>query len=285
MSVRVQYFTDPSCAWSWNTEPKLRRLMVEFGDSLSWTYVMGGLSRDFTALPDKGKKAYTWLLKHWLDVSDQGGMPVDPRMWSEGPIASSYPACMAVKAAGMQAFDGGYAYLRAVREGLMCFRRKLDTTEALVEEARGAGLDVERFRVDLGSHATVEAFGADLELARDIPDDARERGGTSKKEGPERVTFPTMAFHGQDGSVRRVYGFRPYEEYAGAALAAGAEPLGGDPPGVLEAVKRFGRMSTKEVEAVCNLAGPRAHAELWQLASDWRLKPVKVLTGWLWEAA
>jgi putative protein-disulfide isomerase len=285
MSVRVQYFTDPSCVWSWNTEPKLRKLMVEFGNSLAWTYVMGGLSRDFTGLPDKGEKAYRWLLKHWLDVSEKGGMPVDSRLWSEGPITSSYPACMAVKAGAMQSADGGYAYLRAVREGLACFRRKLDNTEALVEEARTAGLDVQRFRVDLGSHATVEAFGADLEAARDIPDDAREREGTSKRDGPERVTFPTMAFHGEDGTVRHVYGFRPYEEYREAALAAGAEPAGADPPGVLDAVKRFGRMATKEVELVCDLPEPRAHAELWRLASEWKLRPLRVLTGHLWETA
>ena len=62
---------------------------------------------------------------------------------------------------------------RGRREGLLCFRRKLDTTEALVEEARQAGLDVERFRIDLGSHAIVEAFGADLEVTRTIPPEAR----------------------------------------------------------------------------------------------------------------
>jgi putative protein-disulfide isomerase len=285
MSVRVQYFTDPSCAWSWNTEPKLRKLMVEFGNSLSWTYVMGGLSRDFTDTPDGGEKAYRWLLLHWLEVSDGGGMPVDPRLWSEGPIKSSYPACMAVKAAAQQAGDSGHAYLRALREGLFCFRRKLDNTEALVEEARGAGLDVQRFRVDLASHGTVEAFGADLEAARTIPDDARERGGTSEHGGRERLTFPTMAFHGEDGSVRRVYGFRPYEEYREAALAAGAEPTGGDPPSVLEAMKRFGRMAAKEVEAVCELPEPRAHAALWGCASEWKLRPLRVLTGYLWEMA
>jgi putative protein-disulfide isomerase len=284
MAVRVKYFTDPSCAWSWSTEPKLRRLMVEFGDSLSWTYVMGGLTRDFTSDDDGGDAMFRWLTTHWMDVSEKGGMPLDPRLWSEGPISSSYPACMAVEAAKEQTGDGGYRMLRALREGLFCFRRKLDNTEALVEEARGAGLDVQRFRVDLGSHAIVEAFGADLEAARDIPDDARERGGTSTVSGPERVTFPTMAFEGDDGARHHVYGFKPYEDYCEAALAAGAEP-GGATPGVLEAVKRFGRMATKEVEVVCDLPTPRAGAELWQLASDWKLKPVKVLTGYLWEPA
>jgi putative protein-disulfide isomerase len=259
--------------------------MVEFGNSLSWTYVMGGLSRAFTDTPDGGDKAYRWLLTHWLDVSETGGMPVDPRLWSEGPIKSSYPACMAVKAAAQQSTDGGYAYLRALREGLFCFRRKLDNTEALVEEARGAALDVQRFRVDLASHGTVEAFGADLEAARVIPDDARELGGTSRHGGPERLTFPTMAFHGEDGSVRRVYGFSPYEEYREAALATGAEPTGSEPPGVLEAVKRFGRMAAREVEAVCELPEPRAQAALWGFASDWKLRPLRVLTGYLWETA
>jgi putative protein-disulfide isomerase len=286
MAVRISHFTDPSCAWSWNTEPKLRRLMVEFGDSLSWTYVMGGLSRDLTHTPDRGERIFRWLLLHWFEVSEQGGMPVDPRLWKEAPITTSYPACIAVKAATMQSADGGYAYLRAVREGLFCFRRKLDNTEALVEEARGAGLDVQRFRVDLASHASVEAFGTDLEATREIPDDARERHGTTTKlGGPERLTFPTMAFQGEDGSVRHVYGFRPYAEYREAALAAGAQTLGGDPPGVLEAVKRFGRMATKEVMEVCDLPEPRAQAELWKLASEWKLKPTKVLTGHLWEAA
>jgi hypothetical protein len=169
---------------------------------------------------------------------------------------------MAVKAASEQASDGGYAYLRALREGLMCFRRKLDTTEALIEEARRVKLDVERFRIDLGSHATVEAFGTDLDATRAEP-----------------WPLPTLLF---DGSLA-VSGFRPYGEYREAVLAAGAAAAGGDPPGVLDAVKRFGRMATAEVVEVCDLPLPRAQAELWRLASDWELRPVRILTGYLWE--
>ena len=51
------------------------------------------------------------------------------------------------------------------------------------------------------------------------------------------------------------------------------------------ALGAFGRMATAEVEAVCDLPGPRAHAELWRLAAEWRVKPVRVLTGYLWEPA
>jgi hypothetical protein len=54
---------------------------------------------------------------------------------------------------------------------------------------------------------------------------------------------------------------------------------------VEEALRRFGRLATPEVAAVCDLPGPRASAELWRLASEWRVRPERALTGELWVAA
>jgi putative protein-disulfide isomerase len=282
MTVLARYYTDPTCPWSWSAEPAVRKLMVEFGDNVSWTYVMGGLARDYTKSPG-GNEA---LLAHWLDVADEGNMPIDPRLWREGPIASSYPACMAVRAAAEQAGDGGYRYLRLVREGLMCFRRKLDSTEALVEEARRARLDVERFRVDLASNAIVEAFGEDLEEVRHPPEEARAAEGTVISTGGcERMSFPSIAFAGEDGARVYVSGERPYEEMRAAAEAAGADPVDAPAPTVPEALRRFGLMGTAEVAAVCALPGPHAPAELWRLASEWQVRPVRVVTGDMWEPA
>ena len=189
-------------------------------------------------------------------------MPVDPRLWTEGPLGSSYPACLAVKAGQDQ--DRGLELFRALQVGLFCFRRKLDTTEALIEEARAAGLDAARFRIDLGSNATVENFGNDLEELR-------------AAEGP----LPSARF----GDDVWVNGAAPYDEWRAAALAAGAEPQDGSAPDVAAALRSFGRMAEPEVEAACGLAGPRARAELWRLASEWQAKPTRVLTGWLWEGA
>lgn len=267
--------------------------MVEFGEGLRWTWVMGGLARRLDqgyADPEAGiggsSAPFPELVLHWLDVAAESRMPLDPRLWSEGPIASTYPACMAVKAAGEQGPRAAYAYLRAVREGLMCFRRKLDTTEALVEEGRRVRLDVERFRRDLASNAIVEAFGADLEEARTIPDQARAAGEVRDAGGGrERVTLPSAAFVAEDGTRHWVFGVRPYEDYRAAAEAAGARPSGEERPDVLDALRRFGAMAAVEVEAVCELPEPRAAAELWRLASEWRAKPTRVLTGYLWEAA
>ena len=228
---------------------------MEFGTDLSITYVMGGLAREFDA-PAR-------MIVPWLDVSERSGMPLDPRLWSEAPLSSSYPACMAVKAAAEQGGEAAGRYLRTLREGVMCFRRKLDAPEALVAEARSAGLDVERFRAALDSNAIVEAFGADLEETRAVD-----------------AELPFLRFGDQ-----LIAPEAPYAEWRAAALAAGAAPVEQRLPDPLAAVARFGRVATAEVAALCDLPLTRAAAELWGLAVELRLRPVRVLTGELWEPA
>jgi predicted DsbA family dithiol-disulfide isomerase len=204
-------------------------------------------------------------------------MPVDPRLWLESPPSSSYPACLAVKAAGEQGCDRQAAYLRAVREGLACGRRKLDGADALADVAHGvAGLDVARFRIDLGSNAIVELLAGDLERAA-------EAGRRAGEEG--RVRLPSLEFSDADGRVHGVYGPQPYDAYRGAARAAGAAPADGPPPSVEEALRRFGTLATAEVAAACDLPGPRAAAELWRLAAEWRVRFERRMTGELWSLA
>ena len=239
--VRAIYYTDPADPWSWALEPALRRIHVEFGDRVPFTYVMGGLARQIEDGPA--------VARTWLDAGAASGMPVDPRLWLDGPPASTYPACLAVKAAADQGDPA--PYLRRLREGFALHGRKLDTTEALVEAARGTpGVDVERFRIDLASNAIVEAFGADLERMR-----ARE------------LTVPTIEI-----GDRPLFGLVAYDELRDAALAAGAEPLEERPPTVEAALRRFGPLTAPEIAAVCSLPGPRAPAELWSLAAEWRVR-------------
>jgi len=284
VAVRVRCITDPACVWSWAAEPVIRSLMVEFGDSLSWTFVMGGLAREFPPQAGDGPAGY---VAKWLEACAVSQMPVDPRIWQEGPPSSSYPMCLAVKAGGEQGPAAAYRLLRALREGTFCTRRKLDTTEALVEEARGAGLDAQRFRIDLGSHAIVEAFGADLEEARSAPVVAQAAGGLrcSESAGDERVPFPSFRFEGEDGGVAWACGSQPYEDLRAAVMGAGAQPSGEPRPGVLDALRRFRRMAPVEVAAVCDLPAPKADAELAELALQWRVRPVPVLAARLWEPA
>jgi len=235
--------------------------MVEFGNDLEITYVMGGLAREF--------EDPAALVMRWLEDAAGSGMPVDPRIWDGAAPRSSYPACIAYRAAAEQGRDAAERYLRALREGFMCHRRKLDGPEALMEEARRAGLDGARFRIDLESNAILEAFGADLEETRSLGDPA----------------LPVLRFMSEDGEDARVASSEEYEEWGAAALAVGGTPSSEPPPDVPGALRRFGRMATAELAAVCDLPGPRAGAEVWRLASEWRAARVPVLFGELWEAA
>lgn len=240
MPVHVLYVTDPACPWSWGAEPHLRRLEAGFGDEVRITYVMGGFARQF----DKPLDA----LRQWLEVA-AAGMPADPRLWLDAPPKSSYPACLAVKAAAEQGLDA--AYLRRVREAIACERVKADSPDVLTALAREVpGMNVERFAVDLASNAIVEAFGADLERAREV--------------GAQMPAFVV------DGEVVD----------PGAIDAPRQRP-----PTVEEALRRWPRMGVPEVAAACDLPGPRAPAELWRLALEWRARPTMFLTGALWSAA
>jgi putative protein-disulfide isomerase len=292
MPVQIRYYTDPADPWSWGAEPKLRRLLWEFGDGLRVRFVMGGLARrydseyrDLDSGIGVGSDVFADLGAQWLDAAAKNGMPCDPRLWSLNPIASTYPACQAVTAAADQGDEAQAHYLRRLREGLLCGRRKLDHIEALVGEAGPAGLDPERFRIDLTSNAIVEAFGADLEETRALAGEARAAGGAKQGQVGERVRFPSMVFAGDGGERHAVWGTQPYAAYRKAALAAGAEPSTSRPPEPLEAIERFGRCATREIEELTQRPRPVVEAELWSLARDWRLKPVPVLIGTLWEPA
>jgi protein-disulfide isomerase-like protein with CxxC motif len=266
--------------------------MWQFGGELRFVWVMGGLARRYGAdyRDDEGRigsgpDCFADLMAHWLDVTAETGMPCDPRIWTQSPISSTYPACMAVKAASEQGTDAGYRYLRRLREGLMVERRKLDHADALVGEAGPAGLDVERFRIDLSSNAITELFAADLDEVRDVPDEARTAGMVRHTEGKDRVAFPSAVFIGEDGERHGVWGWQPYDAYRDAAVAAGAAPANQGPLAPLDAVERFGSLTGKEAEVLADAPIPVVEAELWRLATEWKLKPVGGPTGTRWERA
>jgi predicted DsbA family dithiol-disulfide isomerase len=280
MTVQLRFYTDPACPWSWAAEPALRRLMWEFEGELEFVWVMGGLARGYenANLLD--------VISQWLEDADAGGMPCDPRLWTKHPLDSTYPACRAAKAAAEQGAEAEYRYLRTLREGIMCEQRKLDDDESLIDAAGRAGIDRERFETDLRSPASGEAFDADLAEVRDPPQDARDAAAIHRdKKGRERISFPSALFVGEGGSRNGAWGNDSVdvEEMRAAALASGAKQIneGGLEPA--EAIRRFGRCATRELEVLAGNPLPALEAELWEMARDGRLKPIRALIGTLWE--
>jgi predicted DsbA family dithiol-disulfide isomerase len=251
--VEVISYTDPACPWSWAAEPALRRLQAEFADEARITYVLAGMAREITDPHE--------MLLRGLDASAASGMPVDPRGWAGRggrPPRSTYPACLAVKAAQEQGPAIGAAYLRVLREGFWLRRGALDTPDALENAARDVpGLDAARFAIDVRSSAIAEAFGADLERGRGLALPSFDVAG--RRVGPD--------------------GLRD----AVAAAGAASRPL----PAPEVAIRRLGALTTAEVVAATGLPWPRAEHALWSLALEFGLRPERVGLGGgvLWHVA
>jgi predicted DsbA family dithiol-disulfide isomerase len=269
--VEVIYYTDPGCPWSWAAEPALRRLQWEFADQVPITYVLGGMAQEISE-PEH-------VLLEALDAAAASAMPVDVRGWGgrEGRSPrSTYPACLAAKAAAEQGSEA--SYLRVLLEGFWLRRAPLDAPDGLEAAARAVpGLDQARFAIDLHSSAIAEAFGADLERARSVPAEQQAQGIA-----PARVVLPAFEVRG-GGEIRWVSGRVTPEALREAVVAAGAAPQ--PLPSVQDVVRRGGSPSTAEVVAATGLPWPRAAHELWSLATDLRVRAERIGGGELWHLA
>lgn len=216
--IEITYYTDPLCSWSWAFEAEWRRLRYEFGNQLGWRYVMGGLLADWERFSDPLNDITRPIQMgpHWLQVKYLAGVPIEERIWHTDPPASSYPACIAVKAAERQGAAAGEAYLRRLREAVMLEQRNIARRDVLIDLAETLAaqrladvtFDVARFQADMDQPALLDAFRDDLKDAR-----YRDIG-----------RFPTLILRASNGQAIIIVGYRPYDALR-AALASSAPDL------------------------------------------------------------
>ena len=114
-SVKIIYYTDPICSSCWGIEPQLRKLKLEYGNSIDIEYRMGGLLPDWS-YNSGGISKPSDVAHHWDEVSLHYDMPIDGDVWLEDPLPSSYPPSIAFKAAQLQDEEKAILFLREVRE-------------------------------------------------------------------------------------------------------------------------------------------------------------------------
>jgi predicted DsbA family dithiol-disulfide isomerase len=201
--LELVYYTDPLCCWSWAFEPHWRRLRAEFGAALDCRYRMAGMIADWNSYSDPLNSVSRPLQMGpiWREAQHLAGVAVDDRIWALDPPASSYPACLAVKAAELQSADAADLYLRRLREAVMTQRRNIARREVLLEladELAAAApdrLDAERLGRDLDGQAARDALREDIK-------EARYRG---------IGRFPTLTLRNPGGAGIVLVGYRPYE--------------------------------------------------------------------------
>jgi predicted DsbA family dithiol-disulfide isomerase len=168
---------------------------------------MGGLLADWQSYHDPFNDVSNpaQMVPRWFQVREMSGMPLGEQIWTVDLPASSYPACMAVKAAEHQGQAIVEDYLRRLREAVMLERRNIARQDVLLavaqETARasstGEYLDLKRFCDDLDAPETLEAFRHDLR-------DAAYYG---------IGRFPTLILHRTDRHGIVLVGYRPSDMF------------------------------------------------------------------------
>src|ERR1700754_2892671 len=138
-TIEVTEFTDPGCVWSWSSEPKLRRLRLQYGDRVAWRRVFGIQIDDVKlSFPDRDpvdgaeewrggrgppppppparRRARRGGRAACRPAAAHPAAPITPRL--EWMHASTWPASRAAKAAEAQGPEVADAVLRRLREGV-----------------------------------------------------------------------------------------------------------------------------------------------------------------------
>lgn len=198
--VKIIYYTDPICSSCWGIEPQLRKLKLEYGNSIEIEYRMGGLLPDWS-YNSGGISKPSDVAHHWDEVSVYYDMPIDGDVWLEDPLASSYPPSIAFKAAQIQDEGKAILFLRAIREMVFMQKKNITKWEYLESAAKQAGLDIATFKTDYEGKAK-ELFNEDLVMGKALG----VRG------------FPTLFFMDTSGHQEIVYGTKAYKVFENALL-------------------------------------------------------------------
>jgi predicted DsbA family dithiol-disulfide isomerase len=263
--VKVIYFTDPICSSCWGIEPQLRKLKMEYGNSIEIEYRMGGLLPDWS-YNSGGISKPSDVAHHWDEVSIHYDMPIDGDVWLEDPLNSSYPPSIAFKAAQIQDNEKAILFLREIREMVFLQKKNIAKWENLEIAAKRVGLNSEQLKTDFSSKAKI-AFEDDLKLAKQFG----VRG------------FPTMFFVDPIGQRETVYGLRPYAFYESAVLKLYPTAMKNEYNKNWESLfSKYHSLTAKEFSELSET--PRAESEkvLDDLAAEGNLEKLTSKNGSIW---
>ncbi len=275
--VEVVWYTDPINVWCWGCEPAIRRLQVRYADAVHVDVVMGGLFEDFTPVRENwarmsGGRWQDSVLAFLNAVAAHHRMPMDvPRMMtSVDDLRSTWPSCIAVKAAGLQGKARELPYLRHYREAMYVEGRKVTSEDVQVELASEIGLDAAAFSRALEDGTAEAAFHKDLDVCR-----SRSITG-----------FPTFELSRGVATVR-LDGWQPWDAFDDALreFAPDLRPRPMDPTSesVRLVLRRFGACATLEVAAVLGVTDDEAEILLEDLEAQGAISRREVGAGLFWQ--
>lgn len=129
---------------------------------------MGGLIRDYEHYknPVNSINRPSQMGPLWMEAKHTSGQPRDESIWIKDPVDTSYPACMAAKAAEIQSFNAGEAMLRKLREAVMMLAKNISQKQVILKIAENLEkegiLNFQKFEESFFSEESANPFFHDL---------------------------------------------------------------------------------------------------------------------------
>jgi len=264
--VKIIYYTDPICSSCWGIEPQLRKLKLEYGDYIEIDYRMGGLLPDWS-YNSGGISKPADVAHHWNEASLHYEMPIDGDVWLEDPLDSSYPSCIAMKAAQIQSHDKAVKFMRILREKLYLEKKNIAKWENIVQAAQLSDLDINKLKTDYEDKAKL-LFQEDLTYARTLG----VRG------------FPTFFFSDGNNNQLTVYGSKPYAAYENALIALFPDAKKKKIPNenTLSLFEIYPSLAPKEYAVIYNISYTEAEIILEKLYEKGKLNKKSIKNGSLY---
>lgn len=163
-SAILYYIHDPMCSWCWGFVPVWKQVQNQLQDKLNIQYVLGGLAPDSDKpMPDSMQAR---IRDNWSRIQQViPGAEFNYDFWTKcQPRRSTYPACRAIIACGMQQPELKNRMLLAIQQAYYLRAKNPSDKKVLIKLAEDIGLDGKSFSSDLNSEHCNKAFENDLRL-------------------------------------------------------------------------------------------------------------------------
>jgi len=159
----LYYVLDPMCSWCWAFHPHWQQVRGCLRQDMEYRYVMGGLA------PDSDEPMPMPMREHlqsiWRTIAERTGVTFNYEFWSRcTPRRSTYPACRAVIAAGLQDDSKIEPMIAAIQQAYYMEATNPSEASVLGECAAKIGLDPQRLTADIAGAAVNEQLQRDFAL-------------------------------------------------------------------------------------------------------------------------
>ncbi len=162
--ITLYYILDPMCSWCWG----FSACFADFQNylnvntaahTITWRYLMGGLAPDSDEPMPQSMQST--IQQHWHAVAKHTGAAFNFDFWSNCTARrSTWPACRAVIAAGLQNERALPAMIHGIQEAYYCHAQNPSDTSTLTAVAVALGLDQQQFLHDYQSAQVEQLFQA-----------------------------------------------------------------------------------------------------------------------------